>query len=212
MACPPAARDWDILTSPRAHARTSSIASRGRRSRGCTASKRCRTCVAHAAAHRARSRWSEWVSVPPRRIVMNRGSRSVGNITAPPYGDAHDGRQQPSLGHWRSMETPPVRYAKSGDVHIAYQVIGSGAIDLVLIPGLFSNIDNHWDEPGCARFLRRLASFSRLIVVDPRGTGLSDRAQRYPPMEDQVDDILSVLDAVGSRSAAFFVFSQAGPI
>jgi pimeloyl-ACP methyl ester carboxylesterase len=110
------------------------------------------------------------------------------------------------------METPPVRYAKSGDVHIAYQVIGSGAIDLVLIPGLFSNIDHHWEEPGCARFLRRLASFTRLIVVDPRGTGLSDRAQQYPPMEDQVDDILSVLDAVGSRLAAFLVFSQAGPI
>ena len=110
------------------------------------------------------------------------------------------------------MEAPPVRYARSGDVHIAYQVIGSGAIDLVLIPGLFSNIDHHWEEPGCARFLRRLASFTRLIVVDPRGTGLSDRAQQYPPMEDQVDDILSVLDAVGSRSAAFLVFSQAGPI
>jgi pimeloyl-ACP methyl ester carboxylesterase len=110
------------------------------------------------------------------------------------------------------VEFPPVRYAKSGDVNIAYQVIGSGAIDLVLIPGLFSNIDHHWEEPGFARFLRRLASFTRLIVVDPRGTGLSDRAQQYPPMEDQVDDLLSVLDAVGSRSAAFFVFSQAGPI
>jgi pimeloyl-ACP methyl ester carboxylesterase len=110
------------------------------------------------------------------------------------------------------VEASPIRYAKSGDVHIAYQVIGSGAIDLVLIPGLFSNIDHHWDEPGCARFLRRLASFTRLIVIDPRGTGLSDRAQQYPPLEEQVDDILSVLDAVGSRSAAFFVFSQAGPI
>ena len=110
------------------------------------------------------------------------------------------------------MDVPQVRYAKSGDFNIAYQVIGSGTIDLVLIPGLFSNIDHHWEEPGFARFLRRLASFSRLIVVDPRGTGLSDRAQQYPPMEEQVDDILSVLDAVGSRSAAFFVFSQAGPI
>ena len=110
------------------------------------------------------------------------------------------------------MDAPQVRYAKSGDVNIAFQVIGSGTIDLVLIPGLFSNIDHHWEEPGFARFLRRLASFSRLIVVDPRGTGLSDRAQQYPPMEEQVDDILSVLDAVGSRSAAFFVFSQAGPI
>jgi pimeloyl-ACP methyl ester carboxylesterase len=110
------------------------------------------------------------------------------------------------------VDIPQVRYAKSGDVNIAYQVIGSGTIDLVLIPGLFSNIDHHWEEPGFARFLRRLASFSRLIVVDPRGTGLSDRAQQYPPMEEQVDDILSVLDAVGSRLAAFLVFSQAGPI
>jgi pimeloyl-ACP methyl ester carboxylesterase len=110
------------------------------------------------------------------------------------------------------VDVPQVRYAKSGDVHIAYQVIGSGVIDLVLIPGLFSNIDHHWEEPGFARFLRRLASFSRLIVVDPRGTGLSDRAQQHPPMEEQVDDLLSVLDAVGSRSAAFFGFSQTGPV
>jgi len=110
------------------------------------------------------------------------------------------------------VETPQVHYARSGDVHIAYQVIGSGAIDLVFIPGLFSNLDHNWAEPGFANFLRHLAAFSRLIVVDPRGTGLSDRAHRYPPLEEQVDDMLSVLDAVGSRSAAFFGFSQAGPI
>src|SRR5262245_17895714 len=88
----------------------------------------------------------------------------------------------------------------------------SGAADLAFIPGLFSSIDHNWPAPVCARFLRRLSTFSRLIVVDPRGTGLSDRAQRHPPMEEQVDDMLSVLDAVGSRSAAFFGFSQAGPI
>jgi pimeloyl-ACP methyl ester carboxylesterase len=110
------------------------------------------------------------------------------------------------------VDAPQVHYAKSGDVHIAYQVIGSGAVDLVFIPGLFSNLDHNWEEPGFASFLRRLAGFSRLIVVDPRGTGLSDRAQRHPPMEEQVDDLLSVLDAAGSRSAAFFGFSQAGPI
>jgi pimeloyl-ACP methyl ester carboxylesterase len=110
------------------------------------------------------------------------------------------------------VDAPQVHYAKSGDVHIAYQVIGSGAVDLVFIPGLFSNLDHNWEEPGFADFLRRLAAFSRLIVVDPRGTGLSDRAQRHPPMEEQVDDLLSVLDAAGSRSAAFFGFSQGGPI
>jgi hypothetical protein len=88
MASPPAARDWDILISPRAHGRICSIAWRGRESGGCIDSKRCRTCSAQAAAHRASSRWSESVSVPPRRIVMNRGSRSLGRITAPPYGAA----------------------------------------------------------------------------------------------------------------------------
>src|SRR5919199_1009286 len=85
MAWPPAARDCDILISPRAHARICSIARRGRGSEGCTDSKRCRTCSAHAAAHKARSRWSESVSVPPRRMVMKRGSRSFGRITVPPF-------------------------------------------------------------------------------------------------------------------------------
>jgi hypothetical protein len=69
------------------------------------------------------------------------------------------------------VDGPRVQYAKSGDVHIAYQVIGSGAIDLVLIPGLFSNIDHHWEEPGFARFLRRLASFTRLMSSIREGRG-----------------------------------------
>ena len=68
------------------------------------------------------------------------------------------------------------RYAKSGEVHIAYQVVGDGPIDLLLIPGLFTHVEHRWEEPSFARFLDRLASFSRLIVVDARGTGLSDRA------------------------------------
>ena len=90
------------------------------------------------------------------------------------------------------------RYAKSGDVHIAYQVVGSGPIDLVLIPGLFSHVEHQWEEPGFARFLERLASFSRLIVFDACGAGLSDRAPELPPMEEQMDDVLAVLEATGS--------------
>ena len=82
-----------------------------------------------------------------------------------------------TVGRWTVLG---FTIAKSGDVHIAYQVIGSGAIDLVLIPGLFSNIDHHWEEPGFARFLRRLASFTRLILVDPRGTWLSDGRSTIP--------------------------------
>jgi pimeloyl-ACP methyl ester carboxylesterase len=110
------------------------------------------------------------------------------------------------------VNVPEVQYAKSGDVHIAYQVVGSGPIDLLLVPGLWSNVEHHWDEPSFARFMHRLASFSRLIVIDARGTGLSDRAPELPPMEEQMDDVLSVLDAVGSPSAAFFGLSQAGPM
>jgi len=108
--------------------------------------------------------------------------------------------------------TPETRYAKSGDVHIAYQVVGEGAIDVVLIPGLFTHVEHQWDEPSFARFLGRLASFSRLIVFDARGAGLSDQAPELPPMEQQVDDLLAVLDAVGSSSAAIFGISQAGPM
>ena len=72
--------------------------------------------------------------------------------------------------------TPETRYAKSGNVHIAYQVVGDGPIDVVLIPGLFTHVERQWDEPSFARFLTRLASFSRLIVFDARGAGLSDQA------------------------------------
>jgi len=107
---------------------------------------------------------------------------------------------------------PETRYAKSGQIHIAYQVVGDGPIDLVFLPGLFSQVELPWEEPGYARFLSRLASFSRLIPIDARGTGLSDRAPVLPPMEEQVDDVLAVLDAVGSTSAALLGLSQAGPM
>ena len=107
---------------------------------------------------------------------------------------------------------PETRYAKSGDVHIAYQVVGDGPIDLVLVPGLFTHVEHQWEEPSFARFLDRLASFSRLIVFDARGTGLSDQAPELPPMEEQMDDVQAVLDAVGCSSAAFFGLSQAGPM
>ena len=107
---------------------------------------------------------------------------------------------------------PDTRYAKSGDIHIAYQVVGDGPIDLVFLPGLFSQVEHQWEEPSFAHFLGRLASFSRLIPIDARGTGLSDRAPVLPPMEEQMDDVLAVLDEVGSSSAAFLGLSQAGPM
>jgi class 3 adenylate cyclase/alpha-beta hydrolase superfamily lysophospholipase len=109
---------------------------------------------------------------------------------------------------------PQTRYAKSGDVHIAYQVVGDGPFDLVLVPGAFSHVELWWEEPSAASFLRRLASFSRLILFDKRGTGLSDRVPdiAMPTLEERMDDVRAVMDAVGSQRAALFGFSEGGPM
>ncbi len=101
---------------------------------------------------------------------------------------------------------PGARYVASADVEIAYSVTGDGPIDLVYLPGFISHVEYLWDGERSARFLRRLASFSRLILVDRRGTGLSDRVtpDAPPPLETQMDDLLRVLDAVGSERAVLF--------
>ena len=112
------------------------------------------------------------------------------------------------------MTPPPVRYAKNGGVHIAYQVLGDGPIDLVLVHGWVSHLELNWDEPSIARFLERLASFSRLIVFDKRGTGLSDRVaeNELPTLEQRMEDMRVVLDAVGSRRSALMGISEGGPM
>src|ERR671934_1866780 len=108
--------------------------------------------------------------------------------------------------------TPETRYAKSGEVSIAYQVVGDGPLDLVLVPGFVSHLDVDWGEPRHAHFLRRLASFSRLIRFDKRGTGLSDRPAGLPDLETRMDDVRAVMDAVGSDRAALFGYSEGGPM
>jgi pimeloyl-ACP methyl ester carboxylesterase len=107
---------------------------------------------------------------------------------------------------------PATRYARSGDVNIAYQVVGDGPLDLVVVPGWISNVEMFWEEPMVARFFRVLAGFSRLIIFDKRGTGLSDRSIALPTLEDRMDDVRAVLDAVGSERAALFGYSEGGPM
>ena len=110
---------------------------------------------------------------------------------------------------------PQTRYSRSRDgVHIAYQVLGDGDIDLVVSPGFVSHLEHSWDEPNMARFLRRLASFSRLIVFDKRGTGMSDRPPdaRAPLLEDRVSDIATLMDTVGSQRAAMMGLSETGAV
>jgi class 3 adenylate cyclase len=103
-----------------------------------------------------------------------------------------------------------IRYARSGDLRIAYQVLGKGPLDLVFVPGFISNLDHYWEEPTLVHFLMRLSSFSRLILFDKRGTGLSDRLGTLPTLEERMDDVRAVMDAVGSKRAALFGISEGG--
>jgi pimeloyl-ACP methyl ester carboxylesterase len=107
---------------------------------------------------------------------------------------------------------PVTQYAKSGDIHVAYQVIGEGPIDLVIVPGWVSHIELVWEQPQAAAFLRRLGEFSRLILFDKRGTGMSDPVTAAPPVDERMDDIRAVMDAVGSENAALFGYSEGGPL
>jgi pimeloyl-ACP methyl ester carboxylesterase len=109
---------------------------------------------------------------------------------------------------------PETRYARSDELHIAYQVVGAGPRDLVLVPPFVSHVEHYWEDPLVSRFLGRLASFSRLILFDKRGTGLSDRVppDRLPTLEQRMDDVRAVLDAVGSARAALFGPSEGGPM
>jgi class 3 adenylate cyclase len=111
-----------------------------------------------------------------------------------------------------SHTSPETRYARSGDLHIAYQTIGNGPLDLVVVPGFISHVEWLWEEPACARFLSRLASFARLILFDKRGSGLSDRVAQVPTLEQRMDDVRAVLDAARSYRAAIIGVSDGGPM
>ena len=110
------------------------------------------------------------------------------------------------------MEIPDVRYARTRDgVNIAYQVVGDAVMDLVFVHGWIHNIAHVWEFPLLAHYYSRLASFSRLLLFDRRGVGLSDRVSDVPTLEARMDDIRAVMDAAGSNNAAIFGSSEGGP-
>jgi pimeloyl-ACP methyl ester carboxylesterase len=111
-------------------------------------------------------------------------------------------------------EMPETRYAKSGDCHIAYQVVGRGPIDVVFVMGFVSHVEHAWDDPRMAHFFRRIASFARLILFDKRGTGMSDAVPllQLPTLEQRMDDVRAVMDAAGSQRAALVGVSEGGPL
>lgn len=119
----------------------------------------------------------------------------------------------PPVGLAPSMQPVPTRYTRSSGYEIAFQELGDGPV-VVFIPGFVSNLDLHWEHPGMARFFRRLGTFSRLIMFDKRGTGVSERvpADRLPTLEERMDDLRAVLDAVGVKQASLFGISEGGPM
>lgn len=107
---------------------------------------------------------------------------------------------------------PQTRYARTGEVHIAYQVIGRGPVDLIMIPGWVSHVEFMWEIPMIASFMRRISHFCRLIIMDRRGTGLSDPVVALPTLEERADEIRAVMDDAGSARAALFGISEGGPL
>jgi pimeloyl-ACP methyl ester carboxylesterase len=112
------------------------------------------------------------------------------------------------------LRSPETRYARSGDWRIANQVVGQGAFDLVFVHGLISNLEVQWEDPGFSQFAKLLAAFSRPIVFDKRGTGLSDRGAPgdLPGLETRMDDVCAVMDAAGSGKAVLFGGSEGAPM
>lgn len=109
-------------------------------------------------------------------------------------------------------ELPTTHYAQSGEMNIAYQMIGDGPVDLILVPGLITHLEFLHEFPGYTDFLRRLAAFARVVTFDKSGQGLSDRAAGMPSLEQRIDDIRAVMDAVGSTRAVMLGCSEGAPI
>jgi pimeloyl-ACP methyl ester carboxylesterase len=130
---------------------------------------------------------------------LNRSTAETIILPTPP-GDA----SQVSKPH------PETHYAKSGNVNIAFQIVGEGPIDIVYVPGWVSHLEYAWESPLVANFYRRLASFSRLILFDKRGTGLSDQAADLPTLEQRMDDVRAVMEAADSGRAVVFGMSEGG--
>src|SRR5205823_7546488 len=105
-----------------------------------------------------------------------------------------------------------VRFAKSGDVHVAYRVVGDGPVDLVYAQGAMTHLDVYWELPAFRRYCERLAEFTRLILFDKRGMGMSDRVPGATTLEERMDDVRAVMEAVGSERAVVMGESEGGPL
>jgi class 3 adenylate cyclase len=110
------------------------------------------------------------------------------------------------------FELPTTRYALSGDIHIAYQTMGDGPVNLILVPGIVSHVEFSHERPGYTSFLRRLSTFSRVVTFDKRGQGLSDRTSGTPSLEERADDVRAIMDAIGAQRTALLGISEGSPM
>ena len=113
---------------------------------------------------------------------------------------------------YSSVVPPPVLYARSGDQNLAYQVVGDGPAEVLMIPGWFSHLVLAWEEPTWVRWCERLASFARLVRFDKRGTGMSDRPPGIPTPDERMEDARAVMDAAGLKAAHVLCWSEGGPL
>ena len=152
----------------------------------------------------------------PRFIqtAHRRGYRFVARVETSPVVEPPAARAPGPLVTTLAAVRPRVRYAHSGNVNIAYEVVGSGPVDLIFVMGWVSHLEYFWNEPSFATFLNRLASISRLILFDKRGTGLSDSVpvSQLPTLEQRLDDVRAVMEAAGSKRAVLLGVSEGGPM
>src|SRR5262249_16934998 len=143
-----------------------------------------------------------------RASALTAESSKPGDLNFPPRQLARFRRRRKTA----AMEAPETRYALSGDVNIAYQVVGEGPLDFVFIPSMTHHVELVWENPPQSRFFERLASMGRLLLFDKRGTGRSDRFVAAPTLETRMDDIRAVMDASGSERAALIGLGDGGPL
>lgn len=143
------------------------------------------------------------------RTVHGRGFRFVQSVRVE---DCNDAKGLAIGLDFSTRPAPETRYAKSGDVHVAYQLFGDGPINMVIAPGFVSHIENYWDYPAFNRWLTRLGQMARVAMFDKRGTGLSDQVPELPGMDQRMDDVRAVMDAAGFRKAVLLGISEGGSL
>lgn len=145
------------------------------------------------------------------RTVRGRGFRFVREVVEA-ESEATATKKPASEGETPPADRPRTRYARSGDVHVAYQVFGTGPVKLVFAPGFISQIENYWEDPGFNRFLSALGSIAQVAIFDKRGTGLSDTVPDLPPLDERMDDLRAVMDAAGFDRAVIMGISEGGSL